>query len=195
MKGIKVEFLRHGMVLVVFGAILIAAGGVITTKGWNTRALYSQRKNLIRAVAQEWLRNQISLRRPPFTTLVDNEEPEILRTYPALKASALSNALASGLFSFKTSAEDVGLGLTMANYESAIISANKFFAILNNDLVRNHSLAKEFHRQTHGSEWFKNLTTQHEEMRVLVAKRYRWAFAEHISPTKAKSSGRQMDTD
>ena len=83
--------------LIVIGTILIAAGGLLATYGWNARSQEAQKSGLVRGVAAELLMNLSVISDPKFTE-TDEEKLSQFVIFPRLQITALEAAVSSGLF-------------------------------------------------------------------------------------------------
>ena len=170
----------RGWLFVGIGAIAIAIGGVLTTKGWNLLNVSRQKKNLIRSMAQEWIMNGISLGKPPISRATDGKKPGRKIMYPTLRTSALSNLIASGIFQFGHSKEGKLL-LRAVNYQTSLVTSNNEFNIINGELNKSSTsdkITEIYHTQIIESGWFKSFKQQHELMRQLLREHYRWSLTE-----------------
>lgn len=128
-KGLR-NPLAKVYIFISLGTILIAAGGLSATYGWNVRSsedtrkmlmeerkqdLKSRRDNLSRVVAAEAIRNIQILDNRPYT---ETEGDKLSRfvPYPRLQTSAVTGAIASGIFS---AGDDIELfTLILSSYEA-----------------------------------------------------------------------------
>ena len=177
---------------IIIGLKKVCEGGTLTTKGWNLLNVHSQRQNLIRSVAQEWVTNDGAMKEPPVTGPVYDKVTTLVYIYPTFKTSALGAFLTSGLWNCDEPNE--GRFLTaVSDYENAITVANQFFAYTNTSLTRNISneqrIAKavEYQTQILQTEWYHYLKVKHEELRKLLTTEYRWAVMEQTGPNTKKA--------
>lgn len=102
MQHLRAMLARYDMMtanlMIVAGTLLIAIGGIVATKGWNDRDFVAQRARIIRSVAAEWVVNMAVLNDPKFT---ETKEENLVRytVFPRMQISAVSSAVASGVFS------------------------------------------------------------------------------------------------
>jgi hypothetical protein len=190
------DYYRIGLTYIILGTIAIAGGGLSVTRGWNLLGRNSQRKNLIRAVAQEWLVNNIDLEQSFLKGEVywtEKGEKAGIKLFPTLRTSALNGVLSSGLWNFGNIKERKFL-LTIVNYEGPLRTANTIFALFNDNLLRITGLkekityAEDYKKQTLTAPWFEDLVKQHKEMRKFLISEYKWAFAEQISEQTQEKS-------
>jgi hypothetical protein len=177
---------------IIIGLKNVGEGGALTTKGWNLQHVHSQKQNLIRAVAQEWLLNNIQMKRPPFTGLPYDEVSGKFHIYSILRTNVLNGVLVSGLWTYGDPNGRRFL-MTVANYERAIITANQLFPLLNEELTKAGNkeqiiaMAKKYQNQVQQSSWYDNLKKQHLNISKLIFTEHWEVAVEQLEPNARKS--------
>lgn len=98
--------------LIVVGSILIGLGGFLATYGWDLRSsedtrraleqraandLAVRRQTILRTLAAEYVSNEAVLKAPAFVERDDNQLSKFA-IFPRLQTTAITTAIASGLF-------------------------------------------------------------------------------------------------
>lgn len=83
--------------VVFFGTLLVGAGGLVATHGWDLRGDVLRRADMLRAVAAETVMNLAIIADPRFTE-TDATKVRAFVIYPKLQLAALEGAIAGGLF-------------------------------------------------------------------------------------------------
>ena len=89
--------MTDGMWLVMFGTMLVAAGGLVATHGWNKHSSESDRIELVKTVIAEISANQEILRDSTFQDC-EYQPGKATCIFPRLLDSALAGAIAKGSF-------------------------------------------------------------------------------------------------
>lgn len=179
---------RRTIICSIFGASMIAGGGLLSTHTWNAISLESQRQSqktaLITAVVLEWSVNHTLLKNSPIEGHVYYGEKVDINLFPNLITCSSDALLASGLFDFSRS-EDSNIFITILNYNRAIKGANRLFLIFNEELLKKSGegrikQAEKHQEATKISPWGKNLTTQDQELHKLLITKYFDIFSEQL---------------
>ena len=83
--------------LILFGTVLIAVGGILATYGWNARTEEVQKSAMVRSVAAELLMNISVINDPKFTETDENKLSQFV-IFPRMQITALESAISSGFF-------------------------------------------------------------------------------------------------
>jgi len=86
--------------MIVVGAVFIALGGILATRGWHERTTVAQRNRAIRSVAAEWMVNVSVLRDRKFSDPDDANLAQFV-VFPRTQTAAMGGVIASGLFTGK----------------------------------------------------------------------------------------------
>lgn len=84
-------------ILIALGTLLVAAGGIIATYGWNARSAAREKSEMIKAVAAEWMMNVGVVNDKSICELDDAELANFV-IFPRTRKVALEGAVAGGYF-------------------------------------------------------------------------------------------------
>ena len=177
----------------ILGPLMIAGGGMFSTRGWNGLALKSQlesqKTNLIKAVFYEWAVNNVLLNRSPLVgTVFEKKNDQILGIYnfSVFNTIACESFLASGLLTISKSDDGI-LFETILNYQQFIQETNELFKNFNNEIngedIINKKIDKieKYQKDIWKSQPFLQLYKYHQELGGLLKKRYPTIYKELLS--------------
>ena len=181
-KFAKGGLFRKGAWDITRGTLAVAFGGLLATHGWNVISLGEQRRNLIRAVAQEVVLNCVeldSLVESPLAHRVDLDGTK-LKILPVLKTNALNAVLSSGLWSFDNPEDDEFLMACM-NCVRRVEKANSVLGSITNKLVtavREEDLAtaRVLSDRLESPDYQKQLKHLFDDVITFIAEDHEWAL-------------------
>jgi hypothetical protein len=175
---------KKGKILrpIVF-VIAIVCGGLLTTKGWNALRDYSQKKAIITSLAREWIENEIYQHvEPLFFEPNDPNLGEKGFTYIPFKTFASNSIMTSNLFNLQDKDERELCQKAMF-YEITATNCNIMFTLFDWDITRlatTKERRKEVYKLVVVSSQYRFFKELHNNIEVLLKKRYNWAFEEAL---------------
>lgn len=154
--------------MISVGAVLMAAGGVIGTKGWQERSAICRRNDLIRAIAAEMVTN-FSV---AFDIKYTDPNDVNLRQFtvlPRMQTTALGGAIAAGCFTGK---KDRILFTHMSSLIEALNDFNARLAFSEVEMWRNPSDIATWRKKLRDGRTRKGLIQQLREFGELLISDY-----------------------
>lgn len=167
---------------IIIGLKNIGKGSILTTKGWNLLNNYEQKKALIRALAREWLVNELYQHIEPLS--FDPNDPNLGEKriiYLPFKTFASNSVLTSHLFDLQDK-DERELCRTTCLYEINATTCNIMFTLLDWDLTR-EGTAKERRKEVYQqvvryNRPYREFKESHEKLRKILKEKYKWALEE-----------------
>ncbi len=174
--------------------VAIAVGGLLTTKGWNELACYSQKKALIVGLAREWLINEANMNKAPMS--FDANDPNIGKEhlmYPQFRTSAQDHILTSALFDLRNREDNELLSVIIA-YEGMIKDLNVLLTLENEFCMKVSEDSKQQRRKNtyiavrDRMPLTKNFKKLHKDLLKILLKEYSWAIDEARKASRSSST-------